>query len=61
MKQVTYKRTDAFLVLLNGILCLIFAKNVTHLLPTFCGGILVIKGGLQFYKGIINRDYGVLS
>ncbi|MEG1431513.1 DUF308 domain-containing protein [Eubacterium sp.] len=61
MKQETYKRTDALLILLNGILCLIFARNVTHLLPTFCGGILIIKGGLQFYKGIINQDYRILE
>lgn len=50
-----------FLSIINGIICIVYGEKILSLLPTICGGILLIKGIMKLIEGIIDKDYANLE
>lgn len=48
---------SASLVILNGIICVAYGEKLLFLLPIICGAILLIKGFIQCFEGIKDKDY----
>lgn len=61
LKNKQLECISSSLVILNGLICLIYGEKLLPLLPIICGGILLLKGLIQFIEGIINKDYNSLE
>lgn len=58
-KKLSYIASS--LIILNGLICIIYGEKLLPLVPIVCGGSLLIKGIIQFIKGIREKDYASLT
>ena len=61
MKVRNLDYISSSLGIINGLICIIYEDKLLPLLPWICGGILLIKGLIQFFEGYTNRDYDSLE
>ena len=61
MSSKVLNRISSILLIINGLICLIFTDHVFNLLPTICGGVILIKGLIQFFQGIRDKDYASIE
>ncbi len=61
MQKTIWDKIGSILLILNGIICLVFAEQVLGLLPTICGLSILIKGIIKFVEGIKNEEYKSLE
>ena len=61
MKSKILDYVSSSLIIVNGVMCLLYRNELIFLLPIICGLILLIKGIIQFIKGIKNEDHKSLE
>ena len=61
MKDKQLEYISSSLIILNGLICIIYGEKLLPLLPIICGGILLLKGLIQFIEGIRDKDYNSLE
>ena len=61
MSNKQLSKISSILLIINGLICLAFTDHVLNLLPTICGVIILIKGVIQFFQGIRDKDYASME
>ena len=61
MSNKVLNKISSILLIINGLICLIFTDHILNLLPTISGGIILIKGMIQFFQGIRDKDYASIE
>ena len=61
LKNKQLEFISSSLIIFNGLICIIYGEKLLLLLPIICGGILLLKGLIQFIEGIRDKDYNSLE